>query len=196
METIVDPIGVRLHQVGLTANSLTIAGVAAAAVSAGLVGSGRLFAGFVMLIVAAVPDLLDGPVAKAGGPTSIRGAFFDSTADRVTDSILISGVIWYFLVEERRLLTMLPVAIMAVSWLISYQRAKAESLGLEAKGGIMERAERIIALAVGLAIPVLLVPVLWLMLVLTSVTAVQRFARIWTQAGPRTPERQREGDNG
>jgi CDP-diacylglycerol--glycerol-3-phosphate 3-phosphatidyltransferase len=71
---------------------------------------------------------------------------------------------------------------MAVSSLISYQRAKAESLGIEAKGGLMERAERIIAICLGLLVPVLLIPILWIMLVLTSITAIQRFVKVWKQA--------------
>jgi phosphatidylinositol phosphate synthase len=66
--------------------------------------------------------------------------------------------------------------------LISYERAKAESLGFDARGGLMERAERLIALSVGLLFEGLLVPVLWVMLVLTTLTAVQRFARVWSQA--------------
>jgi CDP-diacylglycerol--glycerol-3-phosphate 3-phosphatidyltransferase len=80
---------------------------------------------------------------------------------------------------------------MAVSSLISYQRAKAESLGLQAKGGLMERAERIIMLCLGLLFPVLLVPILWVMLVLTTVTALQRFVKVWNQAAvaPVTAER-------
>src|SRR5436190_558055 len=76
----------------------------------------------------------------------------------------------------------LAVAVLASSSLISYQRAKAESLGLDARGGLMERAERIIVLAFGLAFSVLLVPVLWVMLVLTLITAVQRFVKVWRQA--------------
>jgi CDP-diacylglycerol--glycerol-3-phosphate 3-phosphatidyltransferase len=79
-------------------------------------------------------------------------------------------------------MAMLPFAIMALSSVISYQRAKAESLGLDAKGGIMERAERIILFCVGLLIPPLLIPILWVMLVLTGVTAVQRFVKVWKQA--------------
>jgi CDP-diacylglycerol--glycerol-3-phosphate 3-phosphatidyltransferase len=77
---------------------------------------------------------------------------------------------------------MVAVAVMGVSWLISYQRAKAESLGFDAKGGIMERAERVILLCVGLAIPALLLPVMWIMLVFTVITAIQRFAKVWNQA--------------
>jgi CDP-diacylglycerol--glycerol-3-phosphate 3-phosphatidyltransferase len=71
---------------------------------------------------------------------------------------------------------------MGLSALISYQRAKAESLGLQAKGGLMERAERVVLLCIGLLFGWLLVPVLWLMLVLTAITAVQRFVLVWRQA--------------
>jgi CDP-diacylglycerol---glycerol-3-phosphate 3-phosphatidyltransferase len=73
---------------------------------------------------------------------------------------------------------------MAVSSVISYMRAKAESLGLDAKGGLMERAERIILLCVGLLLSKwLLLPILIIMLVLTVVTAIQRFVKVWKQAG-------------
>lgn len=182
VEQRVDPVGGRLHGWGVTANALTVAGVAIAGAAAVVIGSGRLPLGCALLAAAAVPDLLDGPVAKAAGPTSRRGAFFDSTADRVTDSLLLCGVIWHLQNDESRHISMLPVALLALSWLISYQRAKAESLGFDAKGGVMERAERIIALGVGLAIPSLLIPVLWLMVVLTTATALQRFNKVWQQA--------------
>ena len=182
IERSVDPAGASLHRVGVTANALTVAGVAGSAAAAFAIGLGHLRLGLVLLILGAVPDLLDGAVAKASGPTTLRGAFFDSTADRVSDTVVLGGVTWYFVADERGLLIMVPVAVMAVSWLVSYQRAKAESLGFDAKGGVMERAERVIALCVGLAFPKLLEPVLWIMLVLTSVTAGQRFAKIWRQA--------------
>jgi CDP-diacylglycerol--glycerol-3-phosphate 3-phosphatidyltransferase len=80
----------------------------------------------------------------------------------------------------------LPFAVSAISGVISYQRAKAESLGLDAKGGLMERAERIVVLCIGLFIePWLdgaLVWIMWGMLVLITITAVQRFIKVWTQA--------------
>ena len=82
-------------------------------------------------------------------------------------------------------MAMLPFAVMALSSLISYQRAKAESLGLDAKGGLMERAERIVLLCIGLLFEPLLVPVLWVMLALTAITAVQRFVKVWRQAAGR-----------
>ena len=182
VERAVDPVGERLHRVGISANQLTVVGVAAASAAAVAIGSGRFPLGLALLVVAAVPDLLDGPVAKAAGPPTRRGAFFDSTADRVTDTILIGGVTWFLIADDRGLQAMVPFAVMGASWLISYQRAKAESLGFDAKGGIMERAERIIVLAVGLAIPSVLVPILYLMLALTMVTAIQRFTKVWRQA--------------
>jgi CDP-diacylglycerol--glycerol-3-phosphate 3-phosphatidyltransferase len=74
------------------------------------------------------------------------------------------------------------MAIMGVSSLISYERAKAESLGLYAKGGLMERAERIVVLCIALLFDSLLVPIMWIMLVLTVITAVQRFVQVWRQA--------------
>jgi CDP-diacylglycerol--glycerol-3-phosphate 3-phosphatidyltransferase len=80
-------------------------------------------------------------------------------------------------------MAMLPFAIMAASAVVSYERAKAESLGLHAKGGLMERAERIVLLCIGLLFDSILVPVLWVMLVLTVFTAVQRFFKVWNQAG-------------
>ena len=88
-------------------------------------------------------------------------------------------------------MAILPFAVLGVSSVISYQRAKAESLGLDAKGGLMERAERIILFCLGLLIPPLLIPILWIMLVLTAITAVQRFVKVWKQAAvaPVTAER-------
>ncbi len=182
VEKRVDPIGVRLEAAGVTANVLTTTGVVMAAATAVAIGAGRLGWGLVLLIVAAVPDLLDGAVAKASGPTSKRGAFFDSTADRVTDTLILLGVIWYFIDNDDSTAAMASVGVLAASWLISYQRAKAESLGFDAKGGIMERAERIILLAVGLAFSGLLVPVIWVLLLFTLVTATQRFVKVWQQA--------------
>jgi CDP-diacylglycerol--glycerol-3-phosphate 3-phosphatidyltransferase len=82
---------------------------------------------------------------------------------------------------------LLPMAVLATSMLISYERARAESLGFDAKGGLMERAERLIALGIGVLFEVLLVPILLLMLALTSVTAIQRFVKVWRQASVERP---------
>jgi CDP-diacylglycerol--glycerol-3-phosphate 3-phosphatidyltransferase len=178
----VKPIGNALRKTGLTPDHLTILGLLVGISAAVAIGAGRLRLGLLLVILAALPDLFDGALAKATDAASQRGAFFDSTVDRVTDAFLLGGIAWYFASTESPYMSILPFAVMAVSSIISYERAKAESLGIEAKGGLMERAERIIALCVGLLFPVLLIPILWVMLVLTSITAVQRFVKVWKQA--------------
>ncbi|MEI7618249.1 MAG: CDP-alcohol phosphatidyltransferase family protein [Actinomycetota bacterium] len=184
----VRPIGALLRRTGLSPDHLTILGVLVAIGAGFAIGSGHLLLGFALVILAALPDLFDGALAKASNQVSQRGAFFDSVIDRVTDAILFSGVAYFYAAGKHPLNSMLPFGIMAISAVISYERAKAESLGLEAKGGIMERAERIILLLLGLLITPLLLPILWVMLVLCFVTAVQRFIKVWKQAGvtPRT----------
>ena len=115
------------------------------------VGTGHLLAGHPAPALTGFHDLFDGPVAKAAGTASVRGAFFDSVADRVADAVLMGGVAWYLVRSHEGELVLLPLAILGVTSLISYQRAKAEALGLSAaKGGLMERAERMILLGVGL----------------------------------------------
>jgi len=178
----VKPIGAGLRRTGLTPDHLTVVGLLVGVGAAVAIGAGQLKLGLALVILAALPDLLDGALAKATDAASQRGAFFDSTIDRITDSLLLGGIAWYLASEESPHMAMLPFAIMAVSSLISYQRAKAESLGIEAKGGLMERAERIIAICIGLAFNVLLIPILWIMLVLTSITAIQRFVKVWRAA--------------
>jgi CDP-diacylglycerol--glycerol-3-phosphate 3-phosphatidyltransferase len=180
IERAVRPVGHQLRRTRLTPDHLTVLGLLFAVAAAVVIARGELLVGLVLVALAALPDLLDGALAKAADASSQRGAFFDSVADRVTDALLFGGVAWYLLDQGR--VAMLPVAVLFVSQLISYQRAKAESLGLDAKGGLMERAERVILLCVGLLVEPALVPVLWLMLVLTVVTAVQRFVKVWRQA--------------
>ncbi|MEJ7766023.1 MAG: CDP-alcohol phosphatidyltransferase family protein [Acidimicrobiales bacterium] len=176
------PVAALVRRTGLSADHLTVLGLVLAVAAAVTIGSGRLLLGLALFVLSAIPDLLDGPVAKAAGTSSVRGAFFDSTADRVTDALVLGGIAWHLQTAEGGHMAMLAFAVLGVSTLVSYQRAKAESLGFDAKGGLMERAERIIALGLGLLVPVLLVPILWVMLALTAITAVQRFVKVWRQA--------------
>ena len=178
----VKPLGDRLKRTGLTPDHLTVVGILVGVGAAVAIAFGQLLLGLALVILAALPDLLDGALAKASNAASQRGAFFDSTIDRLTDAVLLGGVGWYLASEQSSHMVMLPFAVMAVSSIISYQRAKAESLGLDAKGGLMERAERIVLLCIGLLYEPLLVPVLWVMLALSTITAVQRFVKVWRQA--------------
>ena len=182
VERAVRPIGNGLRRTGLTPDHLTVAGIVIAVGAAVMIARGQLIIGLVLVILAALPDLFDGALAKASDASSQRGAYFDSVIDRLTDATLFGGVAWYLASNDSAHMAILPYAIMALSSIISYQRAKAESLGLDAKGGLMERAERIILLCFGLLFSSILVPILWVMLVLTAITAVQRFVKVWRQA--------------
>ena len=181
------PIGRVLQRIGITADVVTVIGIAMSGGAAVAIGRGNLLLGFILLILTGIPDALDGAVAKAAGTSSKRGAFFDSDSDRLTDALLFGGLTWHYASTRPGHLMMLPVAVMASAQIISYQRAKAELLGYEAKGGVMERAERFIVLALGLLLSVIigddaLLVVLWIMLALTLVTAIQRFIKVWIQA--------------
>lgn len=191
VDRLIKPIGHGLRSTGLTPDHLTVIGLMVGVGAAVAIGVGQLRLGLVLVVLAALPDLLDGALAKASGADSERGAFFDSTVDRITDAVLLGGIAWYFASTHSPHLVLLPFAVSSVAQVISYQRAKAESLGLDAKGGLMERAERIIAICLGLLFEPLLIPILWIMLVLSSITAVQRFVKVWRQAevAPITQER-------
>ncbi len=175
-------LGLRLHRLGVTANQVTAVGLALAGVTAYVIASGYLWQSTFLLTAGGLMDALDGAVAKAAGSSSKRGAFLDSTTDRLGDALVFGGVAWYFLAGHDPRLAMLPLAVLAVSSVVSYERAKAESLGFDAKGGLMERAERLILLGFGLVFHFLLVWVLWVLLGLTAVTALQRFVKVWKQA--------------
>jgi CDP-diacylglycerol--glycerol-3-phosphate 3-phosphatidyltransferase len=174
------PVGAGLAKAGVTADALTVVGLGCSIATALLIASGHLHWAVLGVILTGVPDLLDGSVARHSGKAGPRGAFFDSVCDRVSDVVLIGGVAWYFGRDSSRL-PVLALAVAGISMLISYERAKAEALGFQAKGGLLERAERLVLLGIGLAFNIL-VPVMWLMVVLGTITAVQRFVKVWRQA--------------
>jgi phosphatidylinositol phosphate synthase len=176
------PIGTSMRRAGITADQLTTTGLVMAVAASVAIANGWLRAGLLLLVLTALPDVLDGAVAKASGTASPRGAFFDSVIDRVSDALLLGGVAWYLASTQDGRVAVLPLAVLAASMLVSYERAKAESLGFDARGGLMERAERLLFLGFGLLFESLLVPVLWVMLALTLVTAGQRFVTVWNQA--------------
>src|ERR1019366_2276769 len=178
------PVGRKLQKVGITADMLTATGLVSAAATAVAVATGHLHLAILLLILTGLHDLLDGPVAKASGTSSTRGAFFDSVTDRVSDVLILGGVAWYLESTHPGHLVLLPFAVLGATSLVSYQRAKAESLGISAKGGLMERAERMILLGIGFLSASFLVPVLWGMLVLTSATAPGLWVKSGRLAGP------------
>ncbi len=182
-------LGRRLVALGVRADYVTVLGVLIAAVTGWVIATGHLLVGVALVTTGGLMDTLDGAVAKAAGTSSKRGAFFDSVTDRVADGLIFGGVAWYFAAGPGRdpKLAILPLAILGVGNVISYERAKAESLGYVAKGGLMERAERLILLGLALVFHWVLVPVLWALLGLCILTAAQRFVKVWRQASADLP---------
>jgi CDP-diacylglycerol---glycerol-3-phosphate 3-phosphatidyltransferase len=187
VERSLEPVGRGLQRARINADVLTVIGLGFAVGTAFLIANGYLVLAVFGVIATGVPDILDGTVARHSGRAGPRGAFLDSVFDRMADAVLFGGVAW-LLAGESAYLPMLALAALGLSMLISYERAKAESLGFVAKGGIMERAERMVLLSVGLAFDIV-VPMLWVMIALSGITAVHRFVKVWRQASPDRPER-------
>lgn len=189
------PIGNSLRRTGITADVITCIGLVMSVAAAVAIGAGALRLGLLLVVLTGIPDLLDGAVAKASGQASVRGAFFDSVSDRLTDGLLFGGVAYYLAADGRApWVVMLPVAGYVSASLVSYIRAKADALDLDARGGLVERAERFILLGLGLLFDQLLVPVLAVIVVLNLITAGQRFVKVWRQAtaaAPPRPDRRR-----
>jgi CDP-diacylglycerol--glycerol-3-phosphate 3-phosphatidyltransferase len=181
------PVGRGLVRIGFSADWITGSGLVFAGATAWAIAIGWHWWAIVLLAAMGFHDLLDGAVAKASHRASQRGNFFDSVSDRVADALLMGGAAYYLTAHHRGQLVLLPFAILTTTYLISYQRSKAESLGLAAKGGLMERAERLILLGIGLIAAPVFVPVLWIMLGLTAMTAAGRFWRVWQIAARPAP---------
>lgn len=181
------PVGRWLVRAGFSADVLTASGLLFAVITAWCIGAGFFVVAIFLLALTGVHDLLDGAVAKASQRASQRGSFFDSVVDRVSDAALLGGVAFYLERHHPGELVLLPFGLLTTFFLISYQRSKAESLGLAAKGGLMERAERLVLLGVALISPVVFVPMLWVILVLTTFTALGRFWRVWQIAARPAP---------
>ncbi len=192
-DKVVAPIGVGLQRLGVPPDAITATGIVMAAACGTAIGLGQFPLAVLLLLLTGLPDALDGAVAKAGGTTSPRGAYLDSVSDRLSDGLIFAGAGWYLASGDTPRLALLPFGLYIAASLVSYQRAKAESLGYEAKGGLMERAERFIVLGFGLLFSSIFVPVLWVMFALTTVTAITRFVKVWRQASagrPATPTAQ------
>jgi CDP-diacylglycerol--glycerol-3-phosphate 3-phosphatidyltransferase len=172
---------------GFSADVLTASGLVFACATAWAIAVGHHHLAILLLIATGAHDLFDGPVAKASHRASQRGSYFDSVIDRFSDAALLGGAAYYLTAHHHGQLVMLPFAIVTMTFMISYQRSKAESLGLHAKGGLMERAERMILLGVALLANPIFIPVLWVMLVLTTMTAFGRFWRVWQIADSPAP---------
>jgi len=185
MTRLITPLSRVLLKMGVTANSITIFGAIGTTVSSVfLFSSGHLFAGTMVITAFVLTDLLDGTLARMSPTgTSTWGALLDSTLDRLGDAAVIGSLMYWLMKSHDRVLPVAFVALVAGS-LISYIKARAESLDIECNGGIAERTERLIILLVatgfaGLGVKYILAIGLWLLASLSLITVAQRLAIVY-----------------
>jgi CDP-diacylglycerol--glycerol-3-phosphate 3-phosphatidyltransferase len=178
----------------LTITGLALNGVACAlfgsAGGAGYTSPNLLRAGGLVALVASVFDMMDGRVARLRGRETKFGAYLDSTMDRYSDMVLYMGLlILYARLEQTPLMVLVWVAAVG-SFITSYARARAESLIPRCTVGLLERPERIVLIVLG-ALTNRMVAALWIIAVLSNVTAIQRVVytyfelkRGWAARGP------------
>lgn len=168
-----DPIARTLLGVRVRPNQLTVLGLSCSVVSAAAFAGGRGRLGGFLLILAGALDILDGALARVSGQDSPFGAFLDSVLDRYSDLLVLSGIVLLFMRVGG--VTEVAAALAAVigTVMVSYTRARAESVGVECRVGLMERGERLLVLIVG-ALLDLLVPAVWVVAVGANLTAVHR----------------------
>jgi CDP-diacylglycerol--glycerol-3-phosphate 3-phosphatidyltransferase len=193
---VVAPVVRGLARAGVTPDMVTITGTLAAVLGAVfLIGNGFLFWGAFVVTFSVLLDLLDGALARARGGGSVFGAVLDSTGDRAADAAVFGSLAWWFSGKgDDRLLVLLSLLCLVLGVLTSYIKARAEGVGLRCDVGIVERTERLILVLTGTGLYGLGVPYavhvgLWVLLVGSAVTVVQRLVAVRRAArGQALPE--------
>jgi CDP-diacylglycerol---glycerol-3-phosphate 3-phosphatidyltransferase len=174
-----------IGRIPVTPNQITVIGVALTVVASVLVALGYLRWAGIVLIVAGTFDILDGALARSSGRAYPYGAFLDSTLDRYSEGAIYMGLAAYFASTPgplQRWLLLATVAALAGSFLVSYVRARAQSLGFTCESGLFARPERVVVTVVGLIFGgVVLYGVVFLLAILTNLTALQRIREVWLQ---------------
>ena len=182
---LLDAIVKMLALARINPNALTLMGLAVNSYAAFLFGYANgdtqkrmfLYAGLV-IIGSGFFDLVDGRVARASGRVSLFGAFFDSVVDRYSDASLLFGLLVFYARGNRFFYVVLTALVMISSIMVSYARARAESLIGTCRVGFMERPERLVLLIIGALFNVM-APVLWVIAVLSTITVIHRITYTW-----------------
>jgi CDP-diacylglycerol--glycerol-3-phosphate 3-phosphatidyltransferase len=178
----------RLIESRLTPNTISIVGLVLNVAAAVLVTQALFVLGGLAFIVGSVMDTLDGRYSRMSGKGTLFGAFLDSTLDRIEEGVVLTAVAWYFADRGDALPAAACVLVVLGSLMVSYTRARAEALGVECKVGLATRPVRVVLLSIGLVFAKgaglvdveLLAPAIYVMVVLTAITVVQR---VWHVRG-------------
>lgn len=178
---ILDPIGIFLNRLGLMPNTITILGLVGNTAGAIFLARGQMTLGGILILLMGPIDGLDGTMARLRGMAGKFGAFVDSVTDRYSELVIFAGLLYYFVQQGDQLATLLVYAAAAGSVLVSYIRARGQSLGWDTKIGILTRVERYLVLAPSLIFKFPLVG-LWIIAIFANLTALQRIIDIRRQA--------------
>ena len=174
---VLDPIGAFLNRLGLMPNTMTIIGLVGNTIGAYFLMQGQMVIGGLLILAMGPVDALDGTMARLRGEPSDFGAFVDSVTDRYSELVIFLGLLLYYNQQSDWVNTLGVYLAAAGSVLVSYVRARAQSLGYEAKVGILTRAERYAVLAPALIINIPWVGI-WIIAVLANITALQRILHV------------------
>jgi CDP-diacylglycerol---glycerol-3-phosphate 3-phosphatidyltransferase len=169
---------------GINPNVLTFLGLLVNFAAAASFAVGKFRTGAMIIFFAGFLDMLDGQVARKQKRVTAFGAFYDSTLDRYADMALYMGLLVYYSVSGRTPYVILAAVATAGSVMVSYARARAESLIPLCKVGFMERPERLVLLIIG-GLALRMGPVLWVIAVISTITVIHRIIFTWqeTRAG-------------
>lgn len=163
-----------LYRAGVRPWQLTVASLVANAVVGWLLLTDRRALPGAVLIAAGTFDVFDGAVARLRGEDRRVGAFLDSVLDRIGDMILFGCLYWAEAGQGHELNAALALVTLVTALMVSHIRAEAEAAGLSLSEGFFQRLERYIAVVIGLIVPGALTPMLVVLVVLGSLTVLQR----------------------
>lgn len=178
---VLDAIAAAVNKTGILPNTVTILGLIGNAVGAYLLATGHITWGGVVILIMGPIDALDGTMARLRGEQTTFGAFVDSVTDRYSELVILAGLMIYYLTKEQYLFVGLVYFAAAGSVLVSYVKARAESLGFTAKVGVLSRVERYLVLAPGLLFNTPHIA-LWIIAIFANYTALQRIFTVRKQA--------------
>lgn len=185
---VVEPVAKGLLKIGLSPDAVTFIGTAGVSASALVFFPGGQFVpGILIMLLFVFSDMLDGTMARLQNRTGVWGAFLDSTLDRVADGAIFGAVVIWAVRTQDQWVQAAALVCLVGGFVISYARARAESVGLDCKVGIAERTERMLILLVpaffyGVGVPYLLPGALYVLAVLVLITVYQRLAHVHRQA--------------
>ena len=168
---------------GINPNSFTLAGLIITSMAAVAFIMGHLHLGGFLILLGGLCDTIDGSLARFANKVTRFGAMFDSAVDRYSEFVMFFGMVVYFVMSKDYPTSVVAFFALCGSIMVSYSRARAESLGFDSRVGIMQRPERIVFLGLGALIhPGALKFAIWLVAIFANFTALQRIRHAYKQS--------------